>query len=118
MHREPRSLEALRAMSSEQLAQRVKMGDHLELPREVEHIALMPDRSHADAAAGELAGLGFRVVQQREGLKRRRLTAIGESSIEPDTVDAFVDDIHDLITRHSGSYECWTGAILTAKESS
>lgn len=110
MKRTQQSLESLRAMSSEQLAQRVKMGDHLELVREIDHFAYFRHKGQADAAATELLDNGYRVSLSRKKLTWH-LVAHTESSLEPTTVDEFVRSEFELINRHGGIYDGWGGPI-------
>src|SRR5688572_20692440 len=104
MKRTQQSLESLRAMSSEQLAQRVKMGDHLDLPRDVDHFAYFKHKKQADSAAAELLDDGYRVSMSRKKLTWH-LVAHTESTLEPSTVDSFVRSEFELINRHGGVYD-------------
>jgi regulator of RNase E activity RraB len=104
-------------MSSEQLAQRVKMGDHLDLAREVDHFAYFRHKAEADAAAKELLGDGYRVSISRKKLTYH-LVAHTESSLEPSTVDDFVRTEYELINRHGGIYDGWGGPIVQQREES
>jgi hypothetical protein len=106
------SLELLHSMCSEQLSQRVKMGDHLDVPREVDHVAFFAKRADADAAAGELATKGFRVSVARRGFNSFALEAAIDTDVEWDTVDEFVPQMFDLITRHHGVYDGWGGDVV------
>lgn len=98
-------------MSSEQLAQRVKMGDHLDLPREIDHFAFFKKKKDADAAATELLDNGFHVSLSRKKLTWQ-LVAHTESSLEPPIVDEFVRSEFEIINRHGGIYDGWGGPIV------
>ena len=107
------SLESLLAMNSEQLAQRVKMGDHLETAREIEHFAYFRSRAGAEAAASELRDDGFRVELHRKRLTWH-LVARTESSLEPHTADEFLQVLYALIERHGGMYDGWGDPLIQA----
>ena len=107
----PRSLESLLAMNSEQLSQRVKMGDHLESPRRVEHFAFFRSRTAADEAADELRALGYEVELRRKGFTFH-LEARIDSDIEPETADKFLVEMHSLIDSHGGIYDGWGGPVV------
>lgn len=117
MKRQQQSLELLHSMCSEQLSQRVKMGDHLEVPREVDHAAYFAKRNDADAAARELTEQGFRVSVTRRGFASFALEAHITTDVEWDTVDAFVPRMYDLITRHRGVYDGWGGGVILKENS-
>lgn len=108
--REAPTLDALLAMNSEQLAQRVKMGDHLERARPIEHFAYFGGGTQARAAATELRDDGFDVDVRRTWFTWH-LTARTESSLEPDTAEGFVLRMFDLIRRHGGDYDGWGGPL-------
>lgn len=112
MHDNRHSLEELRAMDSEQLTQRVKMGDHLEVAREVAHFAHFPRRAPADAAATELQAAGFRVSVERKGLLGAALVARTTSTIEPQIADGFVCHMYSLVESHGGNYNGWDGPVV------
>jgi hypothetical protein len=106
-----RTLESQRAMNSEQLAQRVKMGDHLELVREVEHFALFTGRKQADAARAELAAAGFNSDTVRKGWSKFELRARQQTSIRAAEVDHAVCAVFAIVTAHHGDYDGWTGPL-------
>lgn len=108
--RQAPTLDALLAMNSEQLAQRVKMGDHLERARMVEHFAFFGGGTQARAAAADLRDDGFEVHIHRKWFTWH-LTARTESSLEPETAEAFVMRMFDLVRRHGGDYDGWGGGL-------
>ncbi len=112
MKHQQQSLELLRSMCSEQLTQRIKMGDHLDVPRDVDHTAYFFKRTDAAAAAAELTAAGFRVSLARQGFGKVRLEATVDSDVEWETVDQFVPKMYDLITRHHGIYDGWGGSVV------
>ncbi len=106
-----RTLESQRAMNSEQLAQRVKMGDHLEIAREVEHFALFTGRKEANAARYQLSTVGFDTNIVRKGWSKFELQARQVTSVEAAEVDAFVCQVFSIIESHHGSYDGWGGPL-------
>lgn len=107
----PRTLESQRAMNSEQLAQRVKMGDHLEFPREVEHFALFTGRKHAEAARLQLVRDGFDANILRKGLTKFELRARQRTSIKAAEVDTFVCRVFAIVEANHGEYDGWNGPL-------
>lgn len=99
-------------MNSEQSSQRIKMGDQLERPREVEHFAYFAKRAGALAAAAELDDDGFRTTIGKRGFGTYSLEARTESDVELETSDAFVERMHELIERHGGIYDGWGGPVM------
>ena len=112
MKHQQQSLELLHSMCSEQLSQRVKMGDHLEVPREVDHTAYFAKRVDAQAAADDLSKQGFKVSVSRRGFGSFALEAHITTDVEWDTVDNFVPKMFDLITSHHGVYDGWGGSVV------
>jgi regulator of RNase E activity RraB len=105
------------SVDTEQTSQRVKLGDRLEAPREIDHSAYFRKRTDAEAAAAELCDDGFRTSISRHGFGAFALEARTESDVEPDTVDAFVERIYDVVERHGGIYDGWGGpVVLKARE--
>jgi regulator of RNase E activity RraB len=100
------------ALDTEQVVQRVKMGDQLERAREIDHTAFFPKRAQAEAAAAELSEDGFRVSVSRRGLGTFVMEAHTESDVEEETVDEFVKNIYELVERHGGIYDGWGGPVV------
>jgi len=106
-----RDLEAQRAMNSEQLAQRVKMGDHLDIARVIEHFALFTGRKEADAARAQLNAEGFTTSLKRNGWSKFELRATQSATIEAHEVDDMVCRVFKVIERNHGSYDGWGGPL-------
>lgn len=104
-----RDLEAQRAMNSEQLAQRVKMGDHLEIAREIEHFALFTGRKEADAARAKLSAAGFTTSVKRRGWSKFELRAAQSATIEAHEVDDMVCEVFKIVEQNHGVYDGWGG---------
>lgn len=106
-----RDLEAQRAMNSEQLAQRVKMGDHLGISREIEHFALFTGRKEADAARAKLAAAGFTTSIKRRGWSKFELRAAQNATIEAHEVDDVVCQVFKIVEQSHGVYDGWGGPL-------
>lgn len=117
MKHQQQPLELLHSMCSEQLSQRVKMGDHLEVPRDVDHTAYFAKRTDADAAAAELSAKGFSVSVTRRGFGSFALSAHITTDVEWETVDDFVPTMYALIMSHRGVYDGWGGAVVLKENS-
>ena len=106
------SLESLLSMNSEQTSQRVKLGDQLEVPREIDHLGYFAKRAHAAAAEAELTEDGMRTSISRRGFSTFALEVDTESDVELETADAFVERMFTLIEKHGGVYDGWGGPVV------
>ena len=108
-----RTLDELLTINSEQAVQRLKMGDHVTVAREIEHFAYFPRMAGAKAAAAELEVCDFRTTLSRQGFGTVLLVARIESDVERDSTDAFVRELFELVDRHGGFYDGYGGRIVT-----
>jgi hypothetical protein len=108
--------EELHSMCTEQIAQRVKMGDVLSSPREVDHTAYFRKRSDASAAAAELSRAGFAVNVHRRGFGAYLLEATATTDVEWETVDEFVDRVYQIVCANRGLYDGWGGSVVLRSE--
>ena len=108
-----RTLEELLTINSEQAVQRMKMGDHVEVAREIEHFAYFHHVAEAKAAAAELEGCDFRTSIVRKGFGTIQLVAKIQSDVERDSTDQFVRELYELVNRHGGFYDGYGGQIIT-----
>ena len=106
------SLEYHRAMDTEQVCQRIKMGDSIETPRDVDQVAYFRSRTDAAAAAEELRGAGYRVTITRRGFGTLAVEAHMLSQVDQPTVDSFVEKFYALVERHNGVYDGWGGPVV------
>ena len=106
-----RSLDTQRSMNIEQITQRIKMGDHLSVPREVEHFALFGGRKEADAARARLEAAGFAAHVSRKGWSKFEVRATHLTSIEAPEVDNFVEQVFGIVEAAHGSYDGWGGPL-------
>lgn len=112
MKRQQRTLELLHSMCSEQLSQRVKLGDQLDVPRDIDHTAYFFTRADAAAAAAELTAAGYVVTFSRKGFGGWLLEAHITTDIEWETVEAFMPELFELIVRSRGIYDGWGGPVV------
>ena len=108
-----RTLDELLTINSEQAVQRLKMGDHVTVAREIEHFAYFHRSADAKAAAAELEGCDFRTSLTRKGFGTILLEARIQSDVERDSTDQFVRELYALVERHGGFYDGYGGRIIT-----
>ncbi len=81
-----------------------EQGDREETPREIDHLALFPDRAAADAFVAAIAGLGYTILSPEEREE------IGVSFIKlarPSEMDAVSLDLFDAAKAAGGRYDGW-----------
>lgn len=108
--------EELHSMCTEQLAQRVKLGDVLSTPREVDHTAYFRKRADVSAAAGELSRAGYKVNVSRRGFGTYLLEASETTDVEWETVDEFVEQVYQIVAANRGVYDGWGGSVVLRSE--
>jgi hypothetical protein len=92
------------------VAQMVKSGDQLEMPREIDHAAHFPSRLQAEAASEALGAAGYRVEPLVEG-KRWFLEFHRQERCDGEEPDRFVFAVLDLLEPHEGEYDGWGSAV-------
>lgn len=112
MRLQRKSLDALLTAASEQVAQRIKMGDQLDRPRPIQHFVIFPKRSDAAAWSTRAQDAGYQVHAERAGLTGTKLTVTATSALEPEQVDEFVTRMHVQITGAGGYYQGWDGPLV------
>jgi regulator of RNase E activity RraB len=77
------------------------------------HVASFRSRSTALAAAADLEALGYEV----DGLRRRWFTVwleFGkETPVDHEAAAAFTREVVGVLDRHDGSYDGWSGFLVT-----
>jgi hypothetical protein len=101
-------------LNARQLDQRRSAGDLLEVPREVEHFSYFSRAGKAAKAAAELNAAGFR-TELRKRLLKTALIARIDRDVLPDTVEATVSTVYDIVTANGGEYDGWGGTIAVAE---
>ncbi|SCX37816.1 Regulator of ribonuclease activity B [Klenkia marina] len=92
------------------VAQRVELGDAPHVPRPLDHLVVVP-RRHAAAVQTDLVALGFRVDGVGRGLRRVRIEFSRIDAADVDTADASSQQIFDVVDRHGGEYDGWSGYL-------
>ncbi|MDO7881481.1 ribonuclease E inhibitor RraB [Antiquaquibacter soli] len=108
--------EELHSMCTEQLAQRVKLGDVLSTPRVVDHTATFRKRADVAAAAAQLRDSGYTVRVSRRGFGTYLLEATTTTDVEWETVDEFVEQVYQVVAAHRGVYDGWGGSVVLRSE--
>ena len=100
-------------LSAEVVAQNLAIGDRVDQPRQIDHLAGFRSRSAAVAAAGELEAAGYRI----DGMRRRFLTVWLEFSavtpVDHASAEAFTREVVGILDRHDGAYDGWGGFVVT-----
>lgn len=107
------SREQLAAANAQQLDQRRSMGDPLEVAREVEHFSYFPRSAKAQKAAAALEDAGFRTEILKSMLKTVLIARI-DRDVLPETVEATVSTVYEIVTANGGGYDGWGGTIAVA----
>jgi len=87
-----------------------KSGDHLEIPREVDHLVVFSSEPNATSAAVALAKAGFRIDPLRgpEGDDGTwRLEFHRTDACDGERPDRFVFEVLDLIEPFDGEFDGW-----------
>ena len=110
-----------RMMNRQQLMEREKIGDQLEIPREIDHFAHFTSRESAEAAAVALRGAGFRIEPVADpraasgddpGDDRWAVSFHRDEALTDGRPDAFCEEIRALIEPHDGDYDGWGGVVV------
>lgn len=107
-----KSLDTLLSTSSEQLIQRIKMGDHLDRARPISHFVVFPKRELGNAWALRVRDDGYQVTTERAGFGGLKVVATTECSLEAERVDEFVTRMHVQVTGAGGYYQGWDGPLV------
>lgn len=91
--------------------QRVKLGDALGEPREIDHTAIFRNRSGASDAAALLEASGFRVALARSGF-RTTLSASRNDSLTDESVAAFLGIVIPIVEQNGGKYDGFGGGVV------
>jgi len=112
MKHQRKTLDSLLSLNSEQLIQRIKMGDHLDRARPIQHIVLFDKKELATAWVIRVRDDGYEVRTERAGFGGVKVVATTESSLEADRVDEFVAKMHEQATAAGGFYQGWDGPVV------
>ena len=99
-----------------QKAQRLQLGDALEVSRPVDQNAYFRSAKSAALVTQELESHGFAVTSTRS-LFRTHLSATRDESLKDESVDAFLRLVVPLIESNGGTYDGFGGPVVaTAKD--
>jgi hypothetical protein len=101
------------AMDEPMLAQRIELGDQLDVPREVEHFAYFSRQKRADDVAALLRERGYTTETVRAGL-RTALVARIAADVQPATTASIMTEVFELVEQGGGEYDGWGGPISPA----
>jgi hypothetical protein len=82
-------------------------GDHLDTPREVEHLAYFSEESTAQDAAAELAAADFAATVERDDEGGFALQAIRVDAVVPPAIHGVTWLVRQIVERHDGVYDGW-----------
>jgi hypothetical protein len=109
----PSDLDAQLQMTAELVEVNLGYGDHVIRPRRIDHLAGFRSRAAADAAARDLTARGYRI----DGVRRRMLTVwlafSHETAVEHERAAAFTRELVGVLDQHGGSYDGWSGFLVT-----
>jgi regulator of RNase E activity RraB len=95
--------------------QNVSVGDRVDEPRQIDHLAGFRSKRAATAAAEELQAAGYRI----DGMRRRFLRVCVESSretaVDHASAAAFTREVIGILDRHDGAYDGWGGFVRTGE---
>ncbi|KQO63835.1 ribonuclease E inhibitor RraB [Curtobacterium sp. Leaf261] len=99
------------ALDADQLAQRRALGDRLDRPRFVDHVAAFRSLAAAEAAADDLRALGY-TATVKKGLFRTSLEAARPERLDGTEPERFVTEVFGVVDRHGGAYDGWGAAVI------
>ena len=109
----PNDVDAQLQMTAELVEVNLGYGDQVDRPRQIDHLAGFRSRKAADAAARDLAALGYRI----DGIRRRILTVwlefSHETAVDHDRAAAFTREVIGVLNEHGGDYDGWSGFLVT-----
>lgn len=97
--------------SLEQLRQRRKQGDHLDVPREVAHDGVFPTKEAGLEAGKELMAEGYRTVVSAFN-DQFLLEADKATALNPDMVEQFTRTVFAAVDRNGGEYDGWGADLM------
>jgi Regulator of ribonuclease activity B len=101
------------ALTAELVEVNLGYGDQIDQPRRIDHGAEFRSRSAARAAAADLEAAGYRI----DGVRRRWFTVFlafsAVTAADHGTAAAFTREVVDIVDRHGGSYDGWSGFLVS-----
>ncbi|GAA4670917.1 ribonuclease E inhibitor RraB [Frondihabitans cladoniiphilus] len=109
------TLDSALAVIAPQLAHRARIGDQLDVPRQIDHTAFFQRKSAAREAALALQELGYR-VSVSGGLLKSTLEANRVDSLAGDAPERFTREVYGVVAAHGGAYDGWGGEVRQAED--
>src|SRR4051812_21287520 len=110
-----RTLDDELAATAEQVNHRLAMGDDVEAPRKVEHLAFLP-RARAVAAQDDLRAAGFEIISTRRRLFRTAVEFARTDAVDAWSAASFTREIVTLLGEHDGEYDGWGSFAVSAED--
>jgi hypothetical protein len=108
-----RDLDDQLQLTAQVVDQHVSIGDRVDEPRQIDHLAGFRSRKAATAAAKDLETAGYRI----DGMRRRFLAVwvefSQETAVDHASAAAFTREVIGILDRHGGSYDGWGGFART-----
>ncbi|GAA3174764.1 hypothetical protein GCM10010531_30430 [Blastococcus jejuensis] len=109
----PHDIDEQLALTAQVVEQNLTVGDHVDRPRQIDHLAAFRSRAAARAAAADLEVAGYRI----DSVRRRLLTVWLEFSavtpVDHEHAAAFTREVIGILDRHQGVYDGWGGFVVT-----
>lgn len=90
-----------------QIDQRLKLGDQLDVPRQIDHSATFPRPADAASAARRLDSQGYRANQ-----RGRTLLVFHRDAVDLEASRRFVCEVYLAVDRNRGDYEGWGSMVV------
>jgi hypothetical protein len=108
-------LDAQLQLTAQVVDQNLDMGDRVQEPRPIDHLAGFRSKRSAIAAAEDLEAAGYRI----DGMRRRLLTVwvefSKETAVDHASAADFTREVVGILDRHDGAYDGWGGFVLTGE---
>jgi Regulator of ribonuclease activity B len=108
----PHDMDQQLALTAAVVEQNLAVGDRVDQPRWIDHLAGFRSRRAAVAAAADLAAAGYRI----DGMRRRLLTVWvefgAETAVDHARAAEFTREVVGIVDRHGGAYDGWGGFIV------
>src|SRR3954454_21375363 len=101
--------------TADQVKRLVDMGDEVETPRKVEHLAFVP-RARALAAQDDLRAAGFEITSTRRRLFRTAVEFARTDAVDAWSAASFTREIVTLLGEHDGEYDGWGSFAVSAED--
>lgn len=101
------------AHTAEQFDRRLRNGDQVAEPRDIDQFVVFRRRGRAVRAAHELERLGYTTSLSRLGF-RRVLTISHRAPVDETTTTGFLTTVIGIVEAHGGEYDGWRARLVPA----